>query len=344
MVAIPQWILGIGVLLLFNTLIALLLSLLNYGAGFAVNLVDSQCMGCSVALTLILLRRRMRTGWRRWIAAMLGLPVGISAGIVLARLVSLLIFDPAKLPQLSNANLLKCSAIGMAFSIIGITIFVLAERLYTVDSELRQKHLEETERERRELTAHLKLLQAQIEPHFLFNTLANVASLTEVEPRQARQLLDRLTSWLRLTLVRVRSDHSSLGDELDLLENWLQILSLRFGSRLNWHFHVPTAARQLAFPPMLLQPLVENAVRHGIEPKLGGGSLQIIARTEAGRLRLEVHDDGVGLNGQGLSGSGTGLDNVSARLAALYGKEASCTLTSNGAGGVTAILEIPCVP
>lgn len=340
----PQTLLAIGALLLFNTLIALLLKVLNHGSGFAVNLLISQCIGCSVAFTLTLLGRWMRPGWRRWLAVMLSLPIGVSAGIVLALLATSLIFDPVNLPRPSNANLLETLAIGLIFSIIGSTVFVLAERLYTADSELRQKRLEETERERRELTAHLKLLQAQIEPHFLFNTLANVASLIEVEPRQARQLLDRLISWLRLALVRVRSDHSSLGDELDLLENWLQILSLRFGSRLSWQFHVPAAARQLAFPPMLLQPLVENAVRHGIEPKLGGGSLQVIARMEAGRLRLEVHDDGVGLNGQGLGGSGAGLDNVGARLTALYGKEASCTLTSNSAGGVTAILEIPCVP
>lgn len=340
---LPQPLLFLIALLLFNTAIALVTSTVTQGFGFSIHLLVSQCIGCSVALTMCTLRRRLEPGLRRWLAMFFGLPVSVAIGISLALLLARLFFSAAE-TQVLNSVLLEILSIGCIFGLIGSTGFLLAERLTAVDRELRQKQLEEVERERRELLVHLKMLQAQIEPHFLFNTLANVAGLIEVEPLQARELLERLISWLRQALVRARTDNSVLGDELDLLENWLQILSLRFGSRLSWQFNVPSEARQLAFPPMLLQPLLENAIRHGIEPKLGGGSLQVIALLEGQRLRLEVRDDGVGIGDQDLNKAGTGLENVVARLQALYGSKANLALTNNKDGGVTAVLEIPCAP
>jgi LytS/YehU family sensor histidine kinase len=212
----------------------------------------------------------------------------------------------------------------------------LSER---IGSEVKQRQLIKSESEKREIEAHLKLLQAQIEPHFLFNTLANVSSLIDNDPVLAHQLLDRLNDWLRVALVQARSEHLILGDELDMLSNYMNILEISFGSRLRWRIDADAIVRQIAFPPMLLQPLVENAVRHGIEPKLGGGEVVIRATIENGKLQISVCDSGVGL--QESAGSGAGLANVRARLSALFGIAGKLTLENNAAGGTTATLELP---
>ena len=230
--------------------------------------------------------------------------------------------------------------IGLFFGGIGSITYFLSERIHLLDAEVKQRRLNEVEREKREVEAHLRLLQAQIEPHFLFNTLANVSSLIEVDATRARRLLDRLNDWLRVALARTRSESATLGDELTLLENYLQILGMRFGARLRWQIDASEAVRAIQFPPMLLQPLVENAIRHGIEPKLGGGQLKISAKMEQGMLRLCVDDDGAGFNDK-TSGSGTGLENIRARLAALYGSSARFELHENATGGVSAALELP---
>jgi LytS/YehU family sensor histidine kinase len=153
-------------------------------------------------------------------------------------------------------------------------------------------------------------------------------------------LLERLNDWLRVALARARSDRTTLGDELEMLENYLQIMKIRFGERLRWSIDVPEEARRLAFPPMLLQPLVENAIRHGIEPKLGGGEIGIRSRIDNASLRIEVSDSGVGLSGAAFAG-GAGLANVRARLAALFGEFGSLLLTGDSEGGATATLALP---
>lgn len=172
-----------------------------------------------------------------------------------------------------------------------------------------------------------------------------MSSLIETDTTLARKLLERLIDWLRVALARARSHNTTLGDELEMLENYLQILKIRFGERLNWSMDVTENIRSASFPPMLLQPLVENAVRHGIEPKIGGGSLQIRAQADGNQLRISLHDDGVGFSSDTDNKSGAGLENVRARLDALYGEAGKLVLESNTGGGMTATLEIPlCVP
>jgi LytS/YehU family sensor histidine kinase len=227
--------------------------------------------------------------------------------------------------------------IGLFFGLIGAVALLLAER---IAAEVQQHQLLKSETARRAVEAHLKLLQAQIEPHFLFNTLANVGSLIDSDPALAKRLLERLNDWLRVALARARSDASTLGDELDMLENYLQIMHIRFGERLRWRIEAPAEARRVVFPPMLLQPLVENAVRHGIEPKLGGGEIGIRASLDGVGLRLEVCDSGMGLTA-GTCG-GAGLVNVRARLASLFGTAGSLTLNGNAEGGASATLSLPC--
>ena len=328
---------GILLLLLFNTAIAVLLTVIDFGHGFWINLLFSQCIGIAIALVNVPLILGPRPGWRRWAGLAAALPLSVLLGNHVAAWL-------AGMP-LPTDKLWQSLAIGLMFGIIGSTVFLLAERIRGLDREVRQRRLDEAERARREAEAHLKLLQAQIEPHFLFNTLANLASLIEADPPRAGQLLDRLIDWLRVALARSRQERTRLDDELRLLENWLEILAIRFGPRLAWRIDVTPEARRADIPPMLLQPLLENAVKHGIEPKLGGGRLWIDAWVEDGRLNIEVGDDGVGLDRAGAaSGSGTGLDNVRARLAALFGDAGRMRVAGNAQGGVSVELELPCAP
>lgn len=317
--------------LLFNTAIAGLLTLVSFG-DFWTNFVFSQCIGLSIYAANAAVMCRVTVPRRRWLLLALTFPGSIFFGVTLGAWIS-------GSGDWSDPRAWIAVVIGLFFGGIGGITWFLSERIERLDAEVKQRQLRQSETERRELEAQLKLLQAQIEPHFLFNTLANVASLIESDPVAARRLLDRLNDWLRTALARARSDHATLGDELDMLENHLEILKVRFGERLRWHIEADADARAVRFPPMLLQPLVENALRHGIEPKIGGGELNITVRLEHGRLTLAVHDDGAGLPDQ--PAPGAGLANVRARLAALYGNTGHLVLESNAAGGVTAILEIP---
>lgn len=322
-------------LLLFNTAIGGLLTVIGFGHGFWLNLLYAQCIGWCISLVNAPIILGMTPNWRRWAALGLGLPASVLLGLWLASLIHGQTPPPDKVFQ--------TLAIGLMFGILGSIVFLLGERIHALDTEVRQRRLDEAERARREAEAHLKLLQAQIEPHFLFNTLANLASLIQADPARAGQLLDRLIDWLRVALARSRQEQATLDGELQLLENWLEILAIRFGPRLAWRIEATPEARRASIPPMLLQPLLENAVKHGIEPKLGGGHLWLDARAEQGRLHIDIGDDGVGLD-PAKAGAGTGLDNVRARLAALYGDTGRLSISSQAGGGVLVQLELPCAP
>ena len=326
--------LAIGVVtgVIFNTAIAGLLTVISSWGDFWHNFVYSQCIGLSIFVINVLPMSRMRPGLRRMAVFSLTLPGSIAVGLSLA-------FFLSGVGSWSDPQAWQPVVIGLFFGGIGSITYFLSERIQILDAEVKQRRLNEVEREKREVEAHLRLLQAQIEPHFLFNTLANVSSLIEVDAAQARRLLERLNDWLRVALARTRSERATLGDELVLLENYLQILTMRFGTRLRWSIEATEDIRRLSFPPMLLQPLVENAVRHGIEPKLGGGKLDIIVSLEQGVLSVRVEDDGAGFRDN--SRHGDGLANVRARLTAMFGAAGRLELQSNAAGGVSAVLELP---
>jgi sensor histidine kinase YesM len=322
--------------ILFNTAIAGLLTAIGFGDGFWINFVFSQCIGLSIYAINATLMCRVANKRLRALILTFSFPGSIMLGVSLAAWIT----DAG---GWDNPQAWVAVVIGLFFGGIGSITYFLSQRIEQLDAEVKQRRLNEMESEKRQLEAHLKLLQAQIEPHFLFNTLANVSSLIETDPELARRLLERLIDWLRIALARARSDNTTLGDELDMLENYLQILKIRFGSRLSWEISASEDASRTSFPPMLLQPLVENAIRHGIEPKLGGGWLRISAQHDAQCLTVRVHDDGVGFSSDAQFGAG--LENVHARLNALYGVQGKLMLESNDEGGLTVTLEIPrCVP
>ncbi len=176
-------------------------------------------------------------------------------------------------------------------------------------------------------TAELKALRAQVEPHFLYNTLSNVVSLIDREPATAKHMTERLIGYLRHTLDASRRDNATVGDELNIIVDYLEILRLRMGERLAYVIEVTDATRALPLSPMLLQPLVENAIKHGLEPKIDGGRIIVAAAVRDGALQIRVEDTGLGFGvATDTAGSGSGLTNVRARLKALHGDAAKLTI------------------
>jgi signal transduction histidine kinase len=203
-----------------------------------------------------------------------------------------------------------------------------------------QAAVQQTVTEKELTVAKLSLLHAQVEPHFLYNTLASAQYLTRSDPARADEMLGNLITYLRHSLPRTEDSLSTLGEELERARAYLEILRIRMGNRLNLQIEVPEALKSIPFPAMMLQTLVENAIKHGLEPKSGGGTVWIIARTIDGSLAVTVADDGQGFNAES-SGTGIGLKNVRERLRLAYGGRASFAIVANFPSGVAATINIP---
>jgi signal transduction histidine kinase len=192
--------------------------------------------------------------------------------------------------------------------------------------------------------AQLKLLQSQLEPHMLFNTLANLRVLIAADPAQAQTMLDRLIAFLRATLAASRSGTHTLADEFARVEDYLALMAVRMGPRLAVRIELPDALRAAPVPALVLQPLVENAIRHGLEPKVDGGRVEVSARRDADALVLAVRDTGVGLAAGSDERDGHfGLRQVRERLATLHGARASLSLQEppGAEGGTLAVVRLP---
>jgi len=191
--------------------------------------------------------------------------------------------------------------------------------------------------------AQLKLLESQLEPHMLFNTLANLRALIGTDPERATAMLDRLNDYLRATLQASRSDAQAsphtLADEFTRLNDYLAIMAVRMGPRMVYALDLPEELAAHPLPALLLQPLVENSIRHGLEPSVGGGEIRIKARREGGVLTLTVHDNGAGC-GPGAA-TGFGLRQVRERLATAYGTRGRLDFSSQPGQGTTAKLYLP---
>lgn len=198
----------------------------------------------------------------------------------------------------------------------------------------------------RDADLRLGVLQAQVEPHFLFNTLASVRALVRQEPAQAEATLDALSDFLRATIPRLREGeavlHSTLGQQLDICTAYLAVMQVRMGGRLHYGVQCDQRLREQSFPPALLITLVENAIKHGIEPRPGEGRVEIAVERLDGRLQVQVSDDGAGFQPGPVAG--LGLHNVRAQLAQRYGEHACLRLRSRPGSGVIAEVEVPWEP
>ncbi len=191
--------------------------------------------------------------------------------------------------------------------------------------------------------AQMQMMQAQVEPHFLFNTLASVEYLIETDPPRAAAMQRSLISYLRAVLPQMRENaaKTNLGREADIVKSYLQLLKMRMEERLNIDFVMPEDLRSASFPPMMLQSVVENAIKHGLEVKADGGTLQFRAEVLGNRLRVTVKDDGLGFGAVPSNGTGLGLQNIRERLKLIYKDSGQLIITANEPSGVCVAIEIP---
>jgi LytS/YehU family sensor histidine kinase len=202
-------------------------------------------------------------------------------------------------------------------------------------AELARAQLQQSESEQR-----LALLQAQIEPHFLFNMLGNVRRLYRTQPEAGAEAVGSLMRYLRTALPQLRSRRASLGEEIALVRAYLDLFQLRMGAQLSFSIEIDAALNNAEFPPMLLITLVENAIKHGLEPA-GGGHIEVRARRRRNLLEVTVLDDGVGFGATASSGTGVGLVNVRRQLAARYQSRARLTLEGREPRGARATIAVP---
>jgi len=202
------------------------------------------------------------------------------------------------------------------------------------ERESMQRQLSETK---------MQMMQAQVEPHFLFNTLASVEYLIETNPPRASAMQRSLIQYLRAVLPQMRDNAvvTNLGREADMVQAYLNLLKMRMEERLTVDMHIPEGLRNAAFPPMMLQSMVENAIKHGLECKPEGGTLKIVAEVNSGKLRVIVTDDGVGFGVVPSNGTGLGLPTIRERLKLLHGDQGQLHIAANTPSGVIATIEVP---
>lgn len=273
--------------------------------------------------------------WPKWRRALLftGVPLlGVAIGWPLG--VTLVGYDLARWFSDPSARAAVLSVMSLSLLIAGLFYLHFSTQARRLQAE------------RRTAEAQLRLLQGQIEPHFLFNTLANVVGLIEPDPARARRMLEAFIDYLRSSLVGLREQTHTLGQELALVDAYLRILALRMEDRLRTRIEVPAELREVKLPTLLIQPLAENAIRHGLEPKVEGGEVAVVAAVQGPHLVIEVADTGLGLGAAParhgpLAGAGCALATLRERLASSYGDAARLLVEDRPEGGVRARLELP---
>jgi hypothetical protein len=272
---------------------------------------------------------------RRWPAVLAAL-AGASFALTWLVLRASSLGEPPP-PGVIGRESLYWTSIGIALAVL----HALHRRASARRAELGDARAAAEALARDEAEQSLQLLQAQLEPHFLFNTLANLRALYRTSPAVAAQATERLLRYVRAALPRVRDERATLGDEVRLVEAYLALAAMRMGPRLTSSIDVDAAVDGVRFPPMLVLTLVENAVKHGLDPAPSGGHVAVAVHRVAGGLRVEVRDDGVGFGAMPTAGTGVGLANVRRQLAARYGPRARLTLAQRAGGGVTAAIVVP---
>lgn len=365
-----RWLLGrsvvfVGIVLVVTAVIGAGSGLAMQDAGAGLKIAAAQFAAFSLmatmgpALATWVRHRRWPVAWERK-----GVVVAVLVGILISffadRLASGYI-DQLMQPWLASLGLKPptpagalARAVGLAMNLAVLIVIYglfgggLALRAYFSERMRWDQHrtrlqLDAAHGEAREADLRLGVLQAQVEPHFLFNTLASVRALVRQDPAQAEHTLDALVDFLRATIPKFREGetglHATLGQQLDLCQSYLQLMQVRMGGRLAYAVHAGADLRELPFPPSILITLVENAIKHGIEPRPGAGRIDVHASRSGGELQVVVVDDGAGLR-PGI-GSGVGLANVREQLASRFGGAASFRLRPSEGRGAIAEVRIP---
>jgi two-component sensor histidine kinase len=290
-----------------------------------------------------LLPSARETGWPRgWQGLAL-----VAAGIAIGYLLGTWLADQmcraygwyAGYPRLDRDTELRSSILITVLAGAAISFYFYARN----KSAYLERKMSEAHRHANE--ARLKLLETQLEPHMLFNTLANLRALIDADPQQAQHMLDHMIAYLRATLNASRAATHALQAEFDRLRDYLELMSIRMGPRLWYELRLPPELAQHAVPALLLQPLVENSIQHGLEPKVEGGRVVVSAQRDGDDLVLDVTDTGVGPNSaidaSPSNGTGFGIAHVRERLATLYGSQARVDFAARAEGGSRVTLRFP---
>jgi sensor histidine kinase YesM len=300
-------------------------------------LVSALCVGYTSMLLFTIAGNIRQRAVPREAMQVLAIVVGSFLGTVLAGFVK-----GRNLTQMFSERLAGVTitmGLGIGVGCVVVAAVLLREKHARDQARILRAEAERHQLEKNVLEARLALMQAQVEPHFLFNTLANVQHLVETDPPAAARVLESLIRYLRAALPQMRESSTNLGRELDMARAYLEIHQVRMGSRLEFAIEVPETLKSRAFPPMMLISLVENAVKHGVDPCCDCGRIVIRAREADGSLRVSVEDTGEGITPK--KGGGVGLANIRERLKALYGTSARLVLEENAPRGVVASIEVP---
>lgn len=300
---------------------------LRYGLAISI----STMLACHVIMAL---RGMRRLDWKTICGAMVtGMLPGIFIGTWLNG------HSPSDMHTQHPSALLTVLAIAMICT-VGFSYFFHSRQVIAeTAAELRQQELERVTAEQQLTEANLRVLQAQIEPHFLFNTLSNILSLISTNPDKAERMLSNFTGYLRASLQQTRAERIELQDELATVRAFLEIMAVRMEKRLTYLIDVPPELYGVLIPPLLLQPLVENAIEHGIDPKPEGGTITVWAERDGDMLTLEVSDSGDGIKES--NRLGVGMANIRERLKLLYHGKAGFQVKVAVPHGTTIRLTIP---
>jgi sensor histidine kinase YesM len=326
--------------IMISTLIAAFLTFTGITTkSFIINLIMSQSFGVSIYSIIHFLFWVFKPGKMASVVfiVMIGIAGGTLIGLQIGSFVLWRIFSIVLWQQ--GRGLLQTIILVITFGSVASYFFYSKARLRISQEVIQQERIKRLSSEKEALEANLRLLQAQIEPHFLFNTLSNVLSLIDTDPTDGKSMLLDLIHYLRTSLSRTFPDTITLDQEMDMIKAYLNIQKIRMGERLQFTIELSEAARQHPFPPMLLQPLVENAVKHGLEPKMEGGEIMIKAAEENDLIRIEVTDTGNGFSS--FHNTGVGIGNVRERIKLLYGEKGHFIIEENKPNGVRAIIEVP---
>jgi len=326
--------------IIISTVIAAFLTVTGITTkSFLINFIMSQSFGVPICSTILFLLWMLKPNKISSFALIFiigiggGTLIGLQIGpFVLRQIFSIVLDQPEK-------GFLQTLILAITFGSVASYFFYSRARLKISEEEIQQEKIKRLSSEKEALEANLRMLQAQIEPHFLFNTLSNILSLIDTNPANGKSMLVDLIHYLRTSLSRTFPDQITLDREIDMIKAYLNIQKIRMGERLHFQIELPEALREHPFPPMLLQPLVENAVKHGLEPKMEGGEIMIQAVEEDDLIRIEVTDTGLGFSS--FQGGGVGIGNVKERIRLLYGGKGRLILEENKPNGARAIVEVP---
>jgi len=323
---------------------------------FGTTLVYSLCISLSSWLIIDLARMTVASGmpgwygkpatgdgkWPGWIRMLFIVVVGAVLGYAVGNAIGNWITG-LSLPGPFNANPRQTLGLLVTALVPAVTITYFFQ-----SREVIANQKADVERAERQAAEHqLKLLESQLEPHMLFNTLANLRALIGVDPERAQAMLDRLIAFLRASLAGSRVGAQTLAVEFARLRDYLALMEVRMGPRLSTSFALPAELAEALVPPFLLQPLVENSIKHGLEPKREGGRIEVTAERDGATLVVRVRDTGAGASGALTlreADGGFGLGHVRERLATLYGAAASFELApvDDKRGGMLATVRLPC--